>query len=76
MPYQARLTLKELRDFRTLFKSLSPSDTTEVAMTPNDGQGDGKILVTLDTIDPKSLEDSFNEGLLNAYGWKEIFKKI
>lgn len=74
-PYQARLTLEELKDFRTLFKSLGSSDTTEVAITPNDGQDDGKILVTLSTMDAKSLEASFAEGLLGAYGWKEKFKK-
>jgi len=75
--YSARLTPAELMNFRALFDGLSSSDTTEIAITPNDGTGDGKIAITLtaEGSGEKDLDASFSEGLLSAYKWDKRFKK-
>jgi len=76
--YSARLTPAELRNFRTLFDSLSSSDTTEIAITPRDGTGDGKIDITLtaEGSGEKDLDSSFSERLFSAYKCEKKKKKI
>ena len=75
MKYFGLLTTEEVRIFIPHFYALDNAKTTNVEIKPDRTQERYLVILKPESIVEDLLDASFNDGMLNHWGWSKKFSK-